>query len=162
MYVVNVGGGNNFGGIGGGLAQNAGFGSGGGLLSGGGIGGGGGGIGGVLGTLGSVLSGGIGKVASGIGNAIGGVVGGIKNLFGGFFADGGRIPAGKFGIVGERGPEFIGGPANITPMNGGGSTTVTYNINAVDAASFKSMIAADPSFIYAVTEQGRRGVPARR
>jgi hypothetical protein len=89
-------------------------------------------------------------------------VGGIKNIFGGFFADGGRIPAGKFGIVGERGPEFIGGPANISPMGGGGATNVTYNINAVDAASFKSMIAADPSFIYAVTEQGRRGVPARR
>jgi len=84
-------------------------------------------------------------------------------LFGGFFADGGYLPAGKFGIVGERGPELISGPAQITPLNngslGGGSTVVNYNINAVDAPSFQAMIARDPSFIYAVTEQGRKSLP---
>ena len=84
---------------------------------------------------------------------------GIGSLFGGFFADGGQLGAGKFGIAGENGPEMISGPATITPM--GGSTNVTYNINAVDAASFKSMIAADPSFIHAVAQQGGRGVPRR-
>jgi len=124
------------------------------VTSGGGIGGGGSPLGNIL-NIGKSLLGSGGNLLSTIGS-------GIKNIFGGFFANGGRIPGGKFGIVGERGPEFIGGPANITPMGGGGSTNVTYNINAVDAASFKSMIAADPSFIYAVTEQGRRGVPARR
>ena len=35
---------------------------------------------------------------------------------------------------------------SVAPM-GGGSTSVTYNINAVDAASFKQMLAQDPSFI---------------
>jgi hypothetical protein len=45
---------------------------------------------------------------------------------------------------------------------GGGSTSVTYNINAVDAMSFKQMIAADPSFLYAVTQQGSKGMPVRR
>ena len=43
-----------------------------------------------------------------------------------------------------------------------GPTYVTYNINAVDARSFKDMVAADPSFIYAVSQQGSKGVPGRR
>lgn len=84
--------------------------------------------------------------------------------FAGGFADGGRIPSGQFGLVGERGPELISGPATITPLNnmGGGATSVNYNINAVDASSFKSLIARDPAFIYAVTEKGRRSVPQTR
>ncbi len=32
--------------------------------------------------------------------------GGLQSLFAGFFADGGLIPHGQFGIVGERGPEL--------------------------------------------------------
>jgi phage-related minor tail protein len=77
-------------------------------------------------------------------------------------------------IVGERGPElFVPRSAGaIVPNNalggmasrGGdsGSTNITYNISAVDASSFRSMVARDPSFIYAVTEQGRRSQPTRR
>jgi lambda family phage tail tape measure protein len=84
----------------------------------------------------------------------------IGNLFGGFFARGGALPAGKFGVVGERGPELITGPANITPLtNAGGVTNVIYNINAVDAPSFQALVARDPSFIFAVSEQGRRRIP---
>ena len=87
--------------------------------------------------------------------------GGSSNSnFAGGFANGGTIPAGQFGIVGENGPEFINGPANITPM--GGSNMVTYNINAVDAPSFQSLVARDPGFIHAVSEQGRRAIPAGR
>jgi hypothetical protein len=44
----------------------------------------------------------------------------------------------------------------------GGSTNVTYNIQAVDAASFQALVARDPSFIHAVAMQGARGIPARR
>ena len=33
--------------------------------------------------------------------------------FAGEFAKGGNIPAGKFGLVGERGPEFVGGPSSV-------------------------------------------------
>jgi hypothetical protein len=69
------------------------------------------------------------------------------------------IPQGRFGIAGERGPELIGGPASVTPMSG---TTVTYNINAVDAASFQALVARDPSFIHAVAQAGARGMPKRR
>lgn len=95
--------------------------------------------------------------------AFGGGGGGF-NPFSGFYANGGLIPSGKFGVVGEKGPELISGPANITPLDGlgGGGTQVIYNINAVDAPSFKSMIARDPGFIHAVAQQGARKVPIRR
>lgn len=92
----------------------------------------------------------------------GGGTTGATSLFGGFFANGGTLPAGKFGIVGEAGPELITGPANITPLNNFGSGSVTYNINAVDAASFKSLVARDPGFIHAVAQQGSRKIPTRR
>jgi hypothetical protein len=80
-------------------------------------------------------------------------------LFGGFFATGGTLGRGRWGIAGENGPELISGPATITPM--GASTTVVYNINAVDALSFKQMIARDPSFIHGVAMQGAKSVARR-
>lgn len=94
--------------------------------------------------------------------AFGGGGGGssLGNLFAGFFANGGMIPAGSFGVVGERGPELVSGPATVTPMQTGGN--VTYNINAVDASSFKQLVARDPQFIHAVATQGARRVPTRR
>ena len=96
--------------------------------------------------------------------AFGGGSSGGFNPFAGFFANGGLIPSGKFGVVGENGPELVSGPANITPMDGlgGGGSQVIYNINAVDAPSFKAMIARDPGFIHAVAQQGARKVPVRR
>lgn len=95
-------------------------------------------------------------------NLFGGGVGGgaqggsfLGNLFGGFFAQGGYIGQGKFGIVGERGPELVNGPANITP-GVGSSGAVTYNINAVDVDSFRNLVASDPQFIHAVVQQGQQ------
>jgi phage-related minor tail protein len=94
----------------------------------------------------------------------GSILGSIGKLLG--FANGGIIPTNNPVIVGERGPELISGAAgrNVTPNSslGLGTTNVTYNISAVDARSFKEMIAADPSFMFAVTEQGRRALPASR
>lgn len=79
------------------------------------------------------------------------------------FADGGIIPTNRPVLVGEAGPEILTGAGGRTviPNNqiGGGSTSVVYNINAVDAQSFKQMVARDPAFLYAVTEQGRRTLP---
>jgi hypothetical protein len=46
---------------------------------------------------------------------------------------GGRIPAGSIGLVGERGPELVRGPADVTSradtakMMGGGSPNITVN-----------------------------------
>ena len=90
------------------------------------------------------------------------------SLFAGMFHNGGNIPAGKFGIAGERGPEIITGPASVMGTNdtaslmGGRGTTVNYNIQAVDAPSFQSLVARDPEFIFSVTEAGRRRLPGSR
>lgn len=92
---------------------------------------------------------------------IGGLFNKFKSMFSGLFADGGYLGAGKWGIAGEAGPEIISGPAQITPMLAGASY-VTYNINAVDAMSFKQLVAADPQFIHAVAQQGARSIPSTR
>jgi lambda family phage tail tape measure protein len=83
-------------------------------------------------------------------------------------AAGGPVSGNNPYIVGENGPElFIPRTSgNIVPNGGmamaGGGTSVIYNINAVDTNSFKQLVARDPSFIYAVTEQGRRNIPQVR
>jgi lambda family phage tail tape measure protein len=102
----------------------------------------------------------------------GGKAGGGGGLFGGsiipgFLASGGPANANKPYIVGERGPELFvpRSTGTVVPndqLGMGGGASVTYNINAVDAMSFKQMIAQDPSFLYAVSEQGRRRLPGGR
>ena len=54
----------------------------------------------------------------------GGVLGPAKTLFDSFSgakAFGGHIPSGTVGLVGERGPELVQGPADVTPLSTGGS-----------------------------------------
>jgi len=86
-------------------------------------------------------------------------------------AAGGPVSAGSPYIVGEKGMElFIPRSAGtVVPNdqlsmmgNNGGNTSVNYTIQAVDAASFRQMLARDPEFIYNLTEQTRRSLPARR
>ncbi|API58859.1 hypothetical protein BSL82_05660 [Tardibacter chloracetimidivorans] len=119
-------------------------------------------------------------LSSGIFNLIGGAngssgVGGfLASTFGGFFADGGTLGAGKWGIAGERGPELIKGPASIIPahalkaMNdnyGGGNVTVMQTIapNFAGNAATREEVAqmavyARQSAIAGVKEaQARRG-----
>ena len=79
-------------------------------------------------------------------------------------AVGGPIMKNKPYLVGEAGPEVIipSGGGQVIPNNalgGGGKTTVTYNIQAVDARSFKQLVASDPEFIYSVTQAGARRIP---
>lgn len=76
------------------------------------------GLGGQNGNTGGLM----GMLAGGLSGASG--FGGFGKLFSGFFADGGSIPAGKFGIVGERGPELVSGPATVTPGGGGANITI--------------------------------------
>lgn len=88
------------------------------------------------------------------------IFGSIGKIFG--FAGGGVVPGNRPIMVGERGPEIFmpPGQGTIIPNNQlGGSTSVVYNISAVDARSFQELVARDPQFIYAVTEQGRRSLP---
>jgi hypothetical protein len=94
----------------------------------------------------------------------GGVVG---SIFSGIFkkrAVGGPVMAGTPYVVGERGPELFvpSGPGTVVAndrMGGGGVTQVVYNINAVDALSFKQLVARDPEFIYSVSQAGARRLP---
>ena len=113
------------------------------------------------------------KMLSGLfgmgGGGGGGLFAGIGKLFG--FANGGIPPVGQPSIVGERGPELfvpqsagriipnnqLGGSSNNTVNN----TAVTYSIQAVDAQSFKTLLARDPEFLHNVSEQGRRSMPIR-
>jgi lambda family phage tail tape measure protein len=106
----------------------------------------------------------IAQVLGGGGRSSGGGFKSLTSLLSGF-ANGGIVPTNGPVIVGERGPELLVGASGnrVIPNNalsGGGS--VTYNISAVDARSFKELVASDPSFIYAVTEQGRKTVPFSR
>jgi tape measure domain-containing protein len=93
-----------------------------------------------------------------------GFFGSVGKLLG--FANGGIIPTNSPVLVGERGPEILSGAAGrvVTPNEqlGLGTTNVIYNISAVDARSFRELVASDPGFIYAVTEQGRRTIPSTR
>jgi tape measure domain-containing protein len=99
-------------------------------------------------------------------NIGGGGGGGSRSTIGRLlgFANGGIIPTNSPVLVGERGPEIISGAAGrvVTPNNQLGGTNVVYNINAVDAASFKQLVARDPGFIYAVTQQGAKSIPQTR
>jgi lambda family phage tail tape measure protein len=96
----------------------------------------------------------------------GGVLGGLfagPTPVPGARAVGGPVMAGQPYIVGERGPELFvpSGPGTVQ-ANGfgrGGATQVTYNIQAVDARSFKELVARDPEFIYSVTQVGARRIP---
>ena len=67
-----------------------------------------------------LLKSGLNMLLSGLGSSFGGAQG--LAGFGGFYADGGTLGAGKWGIAGEAGPEIIHGPANITPMGRGGAS----------------------------------------
>jgi hypothetical protein len=96
---------------------------------------------------GSGSSGGFGNILGGL---FGGAGGGGAGMFGGFFAEGGKLAPGKFGVVGENGPElaFAGNsPLNIMPdMPGGGNVTINMNVQTPDIVSFRqsgSQIAAD-------------------
>jgi phage-related protein len=137
----------------------------------------------MMSSMAQAISSGVNSLASSISSRLTGIVNSVRNTasragsvfsnlgfanpldnFAGFFANGGMIPAGQFGIAGEAGPEVITGPATVTPLSqlGGGMTQVTYNINAVDAASFRSLLARDPSFVHAVVQRGAAGVAGRR
>jgi hypothetical protein len=134
----------------------------------------------IISSIGGTLFDVIGSLGSGLGDILGGLMGGGgggggggilstlfdigASIFG--FANGGIIPGNGPVVVGEKGPELLFGAGGMGVMNNqdsfGGSTNVTYNINAVDAMSFKTLLAQDPTFLYAVTMQGAKGMPTRR
>ena len=84
----------------------------------------------------------------------------IGGLFGGGKANGGPVMKNRPYIVGEQGPElFMPTAAGTVMPNNTLGGQVTYNINAVDARSFKELVATDPEFIFNVTQVGARRQP---
>ena len=103
-------------------------------------------------------------VSFGAGGAVSGMTGGgltgfLSNLIPGR-ASGGPVMKNRPYIVGEQGPELFmpNNSGSIVP-NGGLGGQVTYNINAVDARSFKELVASDPEYLYNVTQVGARRQP---
>ena len=110
-------------------------------------------------TMASLFTMGGGQVKGGGGGLFGG------SIIPGILAAGGPVSDRRPYIVGERGPElFVPNSAgSMVPNSGlGGGSSVTYNISAVDAMSFKQMIARDPGFIHAIATQGGKSTPVRR
>lgn len=86
------------------------------------------------------------KILLGAGGG-GGLIGGLFSSFGGFFANGGNLGAGKWGIAGEAGPEIVRGPAQIVPITGGGfGGGLVVNVDARGAT--------DPAMIEAAARRG--------
>lgn len=83
-----------------------------------------------------LLSSGITRLLGGLfgGGGAGGGGGFLSSLFAGMFDKGGMIPAGQFGIAGERGPEIVRGPAHVTSrvdtarMMGGGAQRLNVTV----------------------------------
>lgn len=96
-------------------------------------------------ALSGIFSGGGGSKGgkgSGSGGFLGAIMQGIGSLFGGFFADGGFLKPGQWGIVGERGPEIVFGGRSgmsIHANDNGGAR--------IDARAFIDARGADPAAI---------------
>lgn len=106
---------------------------------------------------------------SGGGGGLSGLAG-LTKIFGGFFANGGNLGAGKWGIAGEAGPEIIRGPATVVPMRsndnrGGQVVNIAIDATGADAAGLARVEAQlsrlergfDKRAVGAVNQQRSRG-----
>lgn len=82
---------------------------------------------------------------------VGGLLGKATGFLG-LFDDGGTIPAGRTGIVGERGPELVSGPASVTSrtdtaamMGGGGNFTFIFEQDGVEVRRISKRIGREES-----------------
>jgi len=93
-------------------------------------------------------------------DVIGGALKGFS--FAGLFADGGFIPPGQWGIVGERGPEIAyGGRSGTSIQAGGGGVVIHQTLNVGAGASRNevaaAMVAAKQSAVSEIYDAARRG-----
>ncbi|KZL04539.1 Prophage tail length tape measure protein [Pseudovibrio axinellae] len=93
-------------------------------------------------AFGTLLSGAFGGAPDG--STSGNMLSSLLSSFGGFFASGGTLGAGKWGIAGENGPEPIVGPATIIPNHalsgGGGSSSSTVHVIVKASDMFEPMV----------------------
>ncbi len=90
------------------------------------------------------------------GGGIGDIVGKLGSLFAGGFAEGGFIPPGRWGIVGERGPELaFGGRRGQSITPGGMTVTNVFHLAGPADARTQQQIAAAAA--RGVAQASRRG-----
>lgn len=104
----------------------------------------------------------LGAMAS-IAASLGGVVSAISSVnFSGAYDEGGFIPAGKWGIAGEFGPEIINGPANVTSRKDTmamlDKAASNEGSTAEPVVNIKNINVLDPSVVgdYLNTDDGER------
>ena len=99
-----------------------------------------------------------------VASAVGGLVGQIASVsFSGAYDEGGAIPAGKWGIVGEYGPEIVNGPANVTSRK---DTMALFEraqqgtASAPPIVNVKNVNVLDPAIVgdYLGTDDGERTI----
>lgn len=81
------------------------------------------------------------------GNGSGGIFGALIKSFSGFFADGGEVAPGQWGVVGERGPEMVYGGRSgrsVVPFGGGGTaidarTTIVADFRGAEASAVAAL-----------------------
>lgn len=114
--------------------------------------GGGGGAGGTAGGFLSLLLGGS---SGSSGSGAFDIFSKLANSFSGFFAAGGEIPAGNWGIAGERGAELITGPATVTPLHklGGGRSVSMVNHFSFSGPADKRTQEQVASRVYQATQR---------
>lgn len=99
----------------------------------------------------------LGAMAS-VASALGGVVSTISSTnFSGAYDDGGSIPSGKWGIVGEVGPEIVQGPANVTSRKDT-EALLSGSQQQKPEVNIKNINVIDPSLIqqYLATDDGEQ------
>ena len=124
----------------------------------------------ILGQIGSLtgggFNGGVSGMFGGLSSFATSVGTGISDFFGGFFADGGKLGAGKFGIAGEAGAEIVTGPANITPMNqlaAPAAPPVNITIQSIDTQTGTEFLIKNKNQIEGIIQnaynrRGRQGI----
>lgn len=99
-----------------------------------------------------------------VASAVGGLVSQIASVsFSGAYDEGGTIPAGKWGIVGEYGPEIVNGPANVTSRK---DTMALFEraqqgtTSAPPIVNVKNVNVLDPAIVgdYLGTDDGERTI----
>jgi hypothetical protein len=96
----------------------------------------------------------------------GGFLSSLFSGFAGLFADGGNIPAGQWGIAGERGPEIITGPASVIPVGPAPSRAqdrapvqhITFNVTSPDAPSFARSEPQISALLARAAARGQRNI----
>lgn len=95
------------------------------------------------------------SVAASVGNLVSQI---SSVAFSGAYDEGGQIPAGKWGIVGEYGPEIVNGPANVTSRKDTADLLGSAGSSQPAPVNIKNINVLDPSIVgeYLATDDGER------